>query len=353
MTNLIHSKNSESKNQGQIRKESIVENQKPMVEEKKFFGDDKRKVNSNIPRIQKLKEFLGDNKIFFDTLTPIIAVIALLVSFFTAYTANNISEGQRDIAQQAESPLIDLETEYDEDGHVKKVGVVNTGGVLEDMEIEIFPYVFYDLFYSDQKHNSDEYEYIKPLGVVPIELTVIDFERDYVDNKADLEKRQYKITSPHTKIGTLFEIQNTDLMNHISEMMKSDISKQLYSLKIESGRLVLNDNLEDQDDCCFFSNLSFEYIIKIQYSSLISEDENTECFRVSTGIGYGNDITSGVTKIKKGTWVSNIYNIVSTDSTQRMIIKGMNDTVTEDAENLHKYLLQQSLTGDYSFTIGF
>ena len=80
-----------------------------------------------------MKSFLEKNKIYFET---IIAIIMTVASLVVAVAANRISEAQKEIQEKTVSPNLDISCEYDSEGKVSKVSIINNEGHLNEINID-------------------------------------------------------------------------------------------------------------------------------------------------------------------------------------------------------------------------
>lgn len=294
--------------------------------------------------INDVRSWLEKNKIFFET---IVAIIISVISIFVAIKTNRIEQDQKEIAQIAASPFIDVASEYDEDGNVTRVEIVNTGGLLKDIRIEIFPYIYYSMLYGQGGTLA--------LGVYPIELEYDDSGVDYTElGMRDYKIGQYKILATHTKVGSLYEVRNTDLMGYISKMMANVKEERVFYVERKEGEENIVDSNNQSTTSYIIASLSFEYMIKIDYSSYVDKNPKTEIFRVTTGEGLYSKLfpTPGVSIVKNNTLESEIYNIVSNNSNKDYFdVKGSDDCIQEDNKQLFSYLPQKLISRKYRLGI--
>lgn len=233
-----------------------------------------------------MKKFLEDNKIYFET---IIAIILTLTSILVAISANQISNAQKEIEKKSVSPNIDIACEYNE-GRVSKVSIINDEGHLDEINIEIYPFICARLLEGSiyDYNGSEMHEIIFPL--------IFD-----VGNR-DLYQRY----SPHTKNGILYEIYNSEYIDKISRIMESAPSRNdqtFYRFHSESTKKT-NDPKKPSDFFYEIESFSLEYMLYIEYKTVFDAESTVEKYSVTTGdvqqfgIEYYADI--GAKRIEPG-----------------------------------------------------
>lgn len=317
-----------------------------------------RRIFNNLKRsIKRLKYWF--NKLF----VPIVPIIVSVSSVFVAMRANAIFEAQREIEKQAAAPFIDVVSHYDEEGKVTKVEIVNSGGLLDEIDIVFYPYVYYHLrSINYEKIDTNDLSVKDEYGICPINIKREQNNKDSLENKLfDNKVTLFKILAPHTKIGSLFEIRNTDYMNYFASLMEEmDGVIWLKWLVQKDGRLSILDkpSVYENTIITFFTAISFEYMVKINYSSLVDDEHKTELFRVATGIGAinirdGNRITPGVTIVKDETLEMDIYQTISTniekdaENERYLCIEGIDEAIKTDTDKLIDYLLANYVDGNH------
>ena len=84
--------------------------------------------------IKKIRAFLTDNKIFFETLmTVALAIAGILVSTSAnkiGRIQNEISMAQKEIEEETARPYIDISLDYDSVDYVEKININSIGGKL-------------------------------------------------------------------------------------------------------------------------------------------------------------------------------------------------------------------------------
>ena len=209
-------------------------------------------------RIARLKQFLISNKIFFETIMALSLSIAGVVLAYSsnriARIQNEISAAQRDIELEASSPIIDLESEYDEHGNINKVNVINSGGHLDTVDVEIYPYVWYDMILlrgrkdmviSNSFDNGSRIEYCRPV----------------LFGGNGLNEEIYKTYTPHIKTGVLLSIQLSDLGKYIKEELSW--GSLLEQVCLDSNGCVVESSSEYAYSVIV--RVSFEYLIRVKY----------------------------------------------------------------------------------------
>ena len=270
-----------------------------------------------------MKEWLEKNKIYFETIMTLALSIASIV---VSCSANRISdnqstliEAQKNIELEMASPSIDLVPEYDEDGNVTGIDIINSGGPLNRVEVSVYPFVNSGIIMG---HRS----YAKSIEFFPI-----------VFSSNGKEKDMYKKTSHHTTDGILYTIQGTEIEEYANRITNRDISYDIYSL--DSDYEVQETNGETSM-VYMVESVSFEYLVKIEYSDRIEDKTKIDYFRVVTGIGYGNDASTGIIKIDLNNKnFSKLESILNGDDTVTLSYQPDEDFLEDDLKNLQKALI--------------
>ena len=91
----------------------------------------------------------------------------------------------------------------------------------------------------------------------------------------------YKTYTPHIKTGVLLSIQLSDLGKYIKDELSQGLAlEQVY---LDSNGCVVDSSSEHAYSVIV--PVSFEYLISIEYSSLVNDDIKTEIFKVIPGMG--------------------------------------------------------------------
>lgn len=94
--------------------------------------------------MNKVKRFLEENKIYFETIVMVTLTIA---GIFVSISANTIMKKQADIEEALSKPVINLEIVYnDEKDVIEQISIVNDGSAIKNVEIEIIPYYFVSIY---------------------------------------------------------------------------------------------------------------------------------------------------------------------------------------------------------------
>ena len=100
---------------------------------------------------KSLKEWLEQNKVFFETLTALALTIASLI---ISGSANKIANRQRQLEEALSRPVINLFASYDEErNYIKHVSILNSGSPVFDLQIEAIPYLE-AIVYSSEKEGD-------------------------------------------------------------------------------------------------------------------------------------------------------------------------------------------------------
>lgn len=209
----------------------------------------------------------------------VVEVVIAVVGVFVACSANQISKAQKEIEEKAALPIIDLESVYDEEGNVREVSIVNTGGSLSDLSVEIFPFA---LLCEGQK------AWAIPLYKM---YTSPDNEptKGTKENCFPLQYLQYK---PHTNYGALLKIsdRSPDLLQFFSI-----INELEYSPRNNVG------------------NLYIDYYLSLRYKNLINSEFITEEYYIHSGHSWKPIVKNfflpvGISRIKQNTWEETVLN---------------------------------------------
>ena len=168
-------------------------------------------------------------------------------------------------------------------------------------------------------------------------------------NEGTYGNNQYTILAPHTKSGTLYEIRNTDLMDYLSEQMDNVLNEQILYVEEGENTRILSDRKEASSSAVHYAfyRVSFEYLIKIDYSSVVDNTPKTEIFRVSTGIRFGPGRVPGVSLIKDNSWVMEVYEILNGHEQEAPFFIEGRHRIREDNVSLFSFLLDRFLNGEY------
>lgn len=233
-----------------------------------------------------MKIFLEKNKIYFET---IIAIILTIASLFVAVAANRISEAQKEIQEKTVSPNLDIACEYDSEGKVAKVSIINNEGHLDDITIDIYPYIRIQFFESTNGHNLFKlHEVFFPL--------VFD-----IGNQGLFERRL-----PHTKNGVLCEIYNSEYIEKIIRIVEAapDISTQVFEHFHSGSTFAIDDPKKPNDHHYEVNELSLEYMLYVEYNTVFDKSKHIEKYLINTGnkktLGSSIYYDTGVKRIISG-----------------------------------------------------
>ena len=86
---------------------------------------------------KSFKEWLEQNKVFFETLTALALTIASLI---ISGSANKIANRQRQLEEALSRPVINLSASCDEErNYINHVSILNSGSPVFDLQIEAIP----------------------------------------------------------------------------------------------------------------------------------------------------------------------------------------------------------------------
>ena len=307
-------------------------------DDSKLKGD-----SSSTPKTDKLKGFLESNKIYFDTIiplvVPIIALVLSIISMVTSYNANRISEELRDITKQQVLPVIDIASVYDDNGKLTAVQVFNNGGVIDDVNVIIYPYIDFVV------HISAGSTTVSRRGVCPVKIIMDkDSEKGNIAGE-QYEKGVFKELAPHTKSNMLYEVSNTDLMEHVSEVMKYVMDKDSCVYFTDDDQIIIKDVVGDKETQseikeefqCFIRWLSLEYIMEITYKNGVDSEQVTERYRVVTGCP--TYFMPNISKVESDMWSSDIFETVSTIDPEKIEVTGNTDSIEKDINKLFEFVI--------------
>ena len=214
-----------------------------------------------------MKKFLEKNKIYFET---IIAIALTISSIFVAISANRISEAQKEIQEKTVSPNLDISCKYDEAGKVTMVSIVNNEGHLDNISLEIFPFVsiqFIEWDRGERGSNGTSHEVFFPL--------VFD-----IGNQGLYERR-----APHTKNGILFEIYNSENIEKIIDIIEAAPNSSLQEFdRYHSESTYGTDDPKKPNDYYYdVTELSLEYMVYIEYNTVFDKSNHIEKYLINTG----------------------------------------------------------------------
>lgn len=243
-----------------------------------------------------MKSFLEKNKIYFET---IIAIIMTVASLVVAVAANRISEAQKEIQEKTVSPNLDISCEYDSEGKVSKVSIINNEGHLDDISIDIYPYLRIQFFESINGHNLFRtHEVFYPL--------VFD-----IGNQGLFERRL-----PHTKNGILCEIYDSECIGKIIKIVEAapDTLTQVFNRFHSRSTFDIDDPKKPNDHHYEVNELSLEYMLYVEYNTVFDKSKHIEKYLINTG--------------NKNTFGSSIYydtgvKRISSGSTEEMMLNEM------------------------------
>ena len=166
-----------------------------------------------------------------------------------------------------------------------------------------------DMLYSNQEHLS--VQNIKELGLLHTEYNLNFLLAAYSKNNYNIEQKREiassigrqedndKITVK-TKCNVdefdYYSKYKLDAEEYIKTITEGDKS-ELYHIYHLNGDKKAQDEKTGDQVAYIVDSMSFEYLIKIEYSDLIDGEMNTDYFRVITGVGYGNNFNTGVKAI--------------------------------------------------------
>lgn len=276
-----------------------------------------------------IKKFCQSNKIIFDT---VLAIILSFMGIMVSCTANHIENTQNAILMEQNKinmkmagPTIDLEPVYDDEGKVTRIDIMNNGGSLNEKEVSVFPYINYGVVKGKRSYSKRE-------GVVPIKYQTY-----------GKEKEAYKTVSYHTNNGVLFTIQLTEMVEYINKMINRDEPGYINVFYLGSNKNV-QEYESESSMACFVDSISFEYLIKIEYSGGIEEEKKIDYFRVITGIGYGNHLNTGVYAIDlNNNNLSELEGVIKGDKRIIISYRPDEDTQDNDLRKLQKWIIETSV----------
>ena len=115
--------------------------------------------------MKKVRRFLKDNKIFFET---VVMVSLTAIGIFVSITANSILQKQTNIEAALAKPIINVEAVYNDNGDViQQLNITNDGSAVRNVDIEVIPYYF--LFIEKQAGDGG---YSMGSLLLPIEDTI-------------------------------------------------------------------------------------------------------------------------------------------------------------------------------------
>lgn len=268
-----------------------------------------------------IKDFLLENKIYFETIFLVIPTIA---SVFIAIAAASISKAQTEIEKKTAQPIIDIGTEYTEDRKVSKVSIINSGGLLNEMKVDLYPFWRYSLL----KGEAEEGPYTMDSAILPMDIPTIN-------------ENIYQTFSLHTKTGVLMEIRDSDIVaeyQKITNLIQPEIIKKNdYYYKLQY--------------------VSMEYYLIVTYSDLLDKKNNEEVYCIVTGkdrmlghIFFSN--TVGVRRVQEGDPEIEIINKLRNQKySSHRILMLEGDTALEKAKCFSKEVVDWYVRGGYSIQV--
>lgn len=227
-----------------------------------------------------IKKFIKNHEGVLPLCKFVVEVVIAVAGVFVACSANQISEAQKEIEEKEALPIIDLESTYDDNGNVCAASIINTGGSLSDLTVEIFPFA---LLYDEQK-----------VLVLPLYKMYtapgLESPKGTKENCFPLQFLQYK---PHTNNGVLLKISEDSFeIAHLFDL--------LNNLKYNRLKTAIQ--------------IHFDYFLSLHYKDQINSEQITEEYYIHTGHNWGsllNDLPFlpvGISRVKQDTWEETALN---------------------------------------------
>lgn len=226
-------------------------------------------------KIEGLKKWLTDNKIFFETLmAAALSVAAILVSC----SANGILDVQKEIAKESmeiertsESPSINLSFSYDEQKkYLKTLEVTGIGGRIDQISFKLYPIIRYLLVPEDLIKSK--------------EPSVHGMRYTFVSDFANEGDALFTGQKNNSREGVLYQIKCNDHVYEIVDQVGEYISDGSNSVTIKNEEGIL----------CNLVGFSIHYVLKVSYRAAVEANDETptshaESYIISPGFEYLSD----------------------------------------------------------------
>lgn len=217
-----------------------------------------------------------------DLSDAVIRILTAVASVYIAFSANMIYNAQKEIAEKNARPVIDVATEYDYETNATKVSVVNTGGLLNELEYEILPYLIVVSLHPE----SDGLLLGAPFKVSYLPLAVKTGPSGMYYNGVPVKLR---VTTPHSKFGSLLEITDDSTQMLIAYNMLDSLYTEydiLYTwIEGESTYIMPKEGAHLSNNNTLYSirMLLFNYYLRLSYTDMVDGSRVSELYSIHPG----------------------------------------------------------------------
>lgn len=221
----------------------------------------------------KIKKFLTENKIYFET---IMAVALASAGVLLSISANNIgkiqneiSTDQKEIEIETARPYIDISLDYDSADNVESINIYSIGGKINTFSYIIKPTVYYrvgrgkintaDLIEETIDDNAEYYR-------LPYEFVH--------DNK-----RLFSHKLLHTRDGLLCQINCNNISNKVTKTIEDLTFKRKIPENSTKQHQTLYEHehyIKDNDNAYYIEAIDVQFIIQLRYTGAIEVDNESK-----------------------------------------------------------------------------